>query len=122
MSFATYSHAAYARVAVESGVAVADPHRLVAMLFDGAIAALARARVAMLQKEHAVKGAACSKAIDIVELGLAASLDPHAGGEIAEQLRALYEYIARRIVMGNARNDPAALDEAIRLLDELRGA
>jgi flagellar secretion chaperone FliS len=112
----------YAQVGVETGVAAADPHRLILMLFDGTLAAISNARLAMGRSEIAAKGAAIAKAIAIVDGGLKASLDVRAGGELAERLSALYDYMLQRLLVANLRNDLAALDEVTRLLNELRGA
>ena len=71
---------AYAEVGVETGVAAADPHKLILMLFDGTLAAIAKARLAMSRGEIAPKGAAISKAIEIIDGGLKASLDVSAVG------------------------------------------
>lgn len=113
---------AYATVGVETGVAAADPHKLILMLFDGALAAIAKARLAMARGEIAAKGSAISKAIEIIDAGLKASLDVKAGGILAERLAALYDYMLNRLLAANLRNDSALLDEVGRLLNELRGA
>jgi len=113
---------AYAQVGVETGVASSDPHRLILMLFDGTLAAIAAAKLAMSRGEIAAKGAAIGKAIAIVDGGLKASLDVKAGGELAERLSGLYDYMLRQLLAANLRNDTALLDEVARLLNELRGA
>jgi flagellar secretion chaperone FliS len=113
---------AYAQVGVETGVAAADPHKLILMLFDGTLAAISNACLAMSRKEIAAKGAAISKAIAIIDGGLKASLDVNAGGELAERLAGLYDYMLQRLLAANLRNDTAILDEVTRLLNELRGA
>ena len=113
---------AYAQVGVETGVAAADPHRLILMLYDGTLAAIAKARLAMSRKEIAAKGEAISKAIEIIDGGLKASLDMKVGGVLAERLAALYDYMLARLLAANLRNDPAILDEVARLLNELRDA
>ena len=113
---------AYAQVGVETGVAAADPHKLILMLFDGTLAAISNARLALSRKEIGAKGAAISKAIAIVDGGLKASLDVRAGGELAERLAGLYDYMLQRLLVANLRNDTEALDEVARLLNELRGA
>lgn len=112
----------YAQVGVETGVAAADPHRLILMLFDGTHAALVAARHAMTQGEIAAKGAAISKAIAIIDGGLKASLDVKAGGVLAERLSSLYDYMLNRLLAANLRNDVALVDEVAKLLGELRGA
>ncbi|MCO7247800.1 MULTISPECIES: flagellar export chaperone FliS [Halomonadaceae] len=113
---------AYARVGVESGVMSADPHQLIVMLFDGAQAAIRAARIHMQAGNSAEKGRSISKALDIVNNGLAAALDREQGGDIAEQLGALYNYIARLLLTANLRNDEASLDEAERLLEDIASA
>ncbi|WP_251978223.1 flagellar export chaperone FliS [Salinicola avicenniae] len=110
---------AYARVGVESAVMSADPHRLIVMLFDGAQAAINSARLAIEDGNRAAKGAAISKAIDIVNNGLAASLDHSRGGEIVANLDRLYSYIARTLLQANLRDDISKLNEAASLLDNI---
>ncbi|OAZ98514.1 flagellar export chaperone FliS [Halomonas sp. G11] len=113
---------AYARVGVESGVMSADPHQLIVMLFDGAQAAIRAARIHMQAGNSAEKGRSISKALDIVNNGLAAALDREKGGDIAEQLGSLYSYTARLLLAANLRNDEASLDEAERLLEDIASA
>lgn len=114
--------AAYRQVGNDIAAETADPHRLIMMLFEGAQTAIVVARAQMEQKHMPEKGAAISKAIDIITNGLLASLDTKEGGELAERLAALYEYISLRLLWANLKNDTAALDESARLLDELQSA
>jgi flagellar protein FliS len=113
---------AYAKVSVETGVAAADPHELIVMLFDGAIAAVQKALHAMQQGDIQNKGLLISKAISIIDSGLHASLDRNAGGEIAENLASLYGYMSHRLLIANLRNDAAMLNEITTLLNDLRSA
>ncbi len=113
---------AYARVGVETGVEGSDPRRLVIMLYDGALACITEAKGHLARGNVPAKGIAIGRAMRILQEGLAASLDTSAGGDIARQLGDLYEYVARRLLIANLRNDVASLDEAARLLAELRGA
>ena len=123
MSFASSSSAkTYADVGIETGVAAADPHRLILMLFDGALLAIAKARNAMQQGQIAEKGQAISRAIDIVTNGLRASLHFSAEDSLAERLAALYDYMATRLLHANLHNDQAALNEVGRLLGEIKTA
>jgi len=112
----------YAKVGVDVAVETSDPHRLVMMLFDAAVAAVSMARIHMTANEIPQKGAAISKAIDLITNGLAASLDVEAGGELAERLAALYDYMAQRLLFANLKNSMAALDEVSELLSSLRDA
>jgi len=113
---------AYTRVEVDVSVATASPHSLILLLFDGAIKAIVKAKFHMEKKEIPAKGVAISKAIAIIDEGLKLSLDVKAGGELAENLSDLYDYMCRRLLHANLKNDIGALDEVGRLLLELRGA
>lgn len=112
----------YAKVGVESAIATADPHRLIMMLFDGALAAISQARIHMEAGDIPKKGVSISKAIDLISNGLRASLDMEAGGQLAERLAALYEYMGQRLLFANLNNSVAALDEVAELLGSLRDA
>lgn len=112
----------YQRVGVDSSVVGADPHQLVLMLFDGALEAIRHARSHMAAKRIADKGMALGKAISIVQDGLRASVDVSSGGQLAERLTSLYDYILMRLLQANLRNDANALDEVTKLLGDLRGA
>lgn len=113
---------AYAKVGVESGVAAADPHKLISMLYQGALLAIANAKNSILRKDIAAKGIAISKAIAIIDEGLNASLDKNVGGELARNLSSLYEYMGVSLITANLKNDMAILDEVSRLLTDLKEA
>jgi flagellar protein FliS len=113
---------AYANVGLETGIASASPHALIVMLYDGALVALLSAKTNIAAGNIAAKGSAISKAISIIDNGLRASLDKNAGGEIAANLDALYDYMSRRLLHANLKNDVTIIDEVHRLLADLRGA
>ncbi len=112
----------YRKVGVETGVGSASPQRLILMLYEGAIAAIASAQQHMRLKNIAAKGEAISKAISIIDGGLKASLDLSVGGELAQNLSQLYVYMGQRLLQANIKNDPAALEEVRQLLQQLRSA
>jgi flagellar protein FliS len=112
----------YSRVDVETGVASASPQRLIVMLYDGAIKAIAMAKAALADNDVAARGAAVSKAIAIIDEGLRLALDTEAGGEIAANLLALYDYISNRLLYANLKAHEPSLEEALRLMSELRDA
>ncbi|MFC3395215.1 flagellar export chaperone FliS [Brenneria rubrifaciens] len=113
---------AYARVGLESSVMSASPHQLIVMLFDGAKSAMIRARILMQQGDIAGKGMALSKAINIITNGLKVGLDMEKGGELAENLSALYDYMAQRLIQANLHNDQQAIAEVESLLDNIADA
>ena len=96
---------AYAKVGMETGVVAASPHKLIVMLFDGALVALNSALGAIRSGNIAEKGKSLSKAILIIDSGLRSALDKKAGGEIAEGLDSLYEYMSGRLLTANIQSD-----------------
>ncbi|MGK5054483.1 flagellar export chaperone FliS [Janthinobacterium sp. RB2P8] len=111
---------AYAKVGLETGIVSASPHKLIVMLYDGALVAVLSAQVHMKSGNIPEKGKSISKAIQIIDNGLRASLDKEAGGQIAEGLDALYEYMSARLLTANLNNDITLLEEVQRLLTDLR--
>ncbi|OGS81069.1 MAG: flagellar export chaperone FliS [Gallionellales bacterium GWA2_59_43] len=113
---------AYTNVGVESNVIAADPHKLISMLYQGALLAIANAKNAIQRKDIPAKCAAISKALLIIDEGLNASLDKKVGGELAGNLSSLYNYMCSRLAQANIKNDVGALDEVSTLLADLKGA
>jgi flagellar protein FliS len=111
----------YRKVDMHSAVLSASPHRLVQLLFDGAISRIAEAKGHTERRDAARKAASINACVNIVN-GLRGSLNMEKGGDIAIQLDRLYEYIARRLIVANRRNDLAALTEVHGLLSELRSS
>lgn len=111
----------YNQVAVQSNTTYASPHRLIQMLLEGALEKIAIAKGHMARGQVAGKGEHIGWAMSIVG-GLRASLDMEAGGDIAQNLNALYDYMERRLLHANLKNDAAALDEVTGLLREVKTA
>jgi flagellar protein FliS len=111
----------YSDVKVQSGVETASPHRLIQMLFEGALERIAQAKGAMQQKQYARKGELLGKAVNIIG-GLQGSLNDREGGELAANLDSLYDYIIRRLTQANYENNQDYLDECGRLLGDIKVA
>lgn len=109
----------YQQMGAQSGVVDASPHRLIQMLLQGALTSMMSAKGYMQQKEIANKGEQISRAISIVE-ALRNSLNFEKGGDIAKNLDALYEYIGRILLEANMKNDEQLIDEAAKLLNEIK--
>jgi flagellar secretion chaperone FliS len=111
----------YRTTAVYGDADEASPHKLVEMLYGGFIERLATARGALLRGDRAAKLRALSAAMAIVE-HLRLSLDRTAGGEIAANLDALYDYLGRRLLHVNVHDDIDAVDELLGLARGLKSA
>lgn len=113
---------AYAEVGLSAKINSASPHELILLLFEGAESAITVAKLHIEQGDVSQKGKLISQAIDIISNGLKASLNLEAGGKLAEQLAALYDYMVRRLLAANLENNVVALDEVGRLLGEIHSA
>ncbi|QSA95861.1 flagellar export chaperone FliS [Methylococcus sp. EFPC2] len=111
----------YRQTTIDAGAAYADPHTLITMLFGGLQERLAIAKGAMLRQDWGKKGEAIGKAIDIVAY-LQACLDKEKGGELAENLDALYDYIVKCLLAASTQNMPESIDEVSGLVREIEQA
>jgi len=118
-SYSAVQH--YSSVKVHSSVETASPHRLIQMLFEGALERIAQAKGAMAQNQIARKGELIGKAVAIVG-GLQGSLNDKEGGVLAANLDGLYDYVIRRLTQANYENNSEYLDECGRLLGEIKTA
>ena len=113
--------AQYGKVATESEVAYASPHRLVQMLMEGVLDKVATAKGQIERKDLEGKSRHITWAISIIN-GLRSSLDMEAGGEIAVNLDDLYGYMTRRLIDASTQNDTLPLDEVSDLMLEIKTA
>ena len=111
---------AYSAVNIATMVPSASPHGLILMLFDGAIQAVGIAQSECEAGRIEAKNKATAKALSIIEEGLRASLDRHAGGELAERLDSLYSYMNRRLLKANLHNAIEQYAEVGKLLAGMR--
>jgi flagellar secretion chaperone FliS len=116
--------AAYQSVVAHGGVANEDPHRLVLMLFDGALERLAMARGCLERKgrgDIGKKAQLLTQCLHIIG-ELRGGLNLTDGGALAQNLSDLYEYMLRQLLRANAENDLERIREVSALLSEIRGA
>ncbi|MFN3162838.1 MAG: flagellar export chaperone FliS [Pseudohongiellaceae bacterium] len=109
----------YQQIGVQSKVNSSNPHSLVAMLLDGLLEKLARAQGALERGDLNNKGVALSSGIRIID-GLRASLDFQRGGDIANNLGSMYDYMERRLVEANAKSDSKIVAEVVSLVNEIK--
>ena len=118
-AFPPRAASAYQRINVETSMHTIDQHQLVSLLLDGLLQAVATARGALVRGDVQTKCGSIAKAVRILEEGLLTALDREAGGEVASNLEAVYDYALRRLIQANARNDEAMLQEVSRLIEPI---
>jgi len=118
--------AQYRAVRSHGLVADASPTRLVQIMFEGVLSHLATARGSMERikdnrplNDVIAKGNAMGKAVALIGQ-LNGTLDMQRGGQIAENLRALYEYMLNRLTLANATNDVRVVAEVAGLVAEVK--
>lgn len=114
-----YAMKQYQTVNVHAQVTEADPHRLIQMLLDGGIQRVIQAKGALEYRNIPLKGELISKAMGIIG-GLRDAVDTEKGGELAANLDNLYGFMQQRLTQANLNNDPAPLDEVVKLLREIK--
>ncbi|PTY37322.1 flagellar export chaperone FliS [Saccharospirillum sp. MSK14-1] len=110
----------YQTVSTETSIMDADPHRLIQLLFEGALARISTAKGHIERKEYDRKSQSLNSAIDIIG-GLQDSLNTDTG-DLALNLERLYDYMIRRLFEANVRNDNSILDEVTDLLVQIKSA
>jgi len=98
-----------------SNAGEASPYQLVTMLFQKLLDNIATAKGAIVQKDYAKKGAQISNAIAILGV-LDGALDHNQGGDISENLSALYTFSSEKLFEASTNNDIELLNEIALIL------
>ncbi|WP_250658615.1 flagellar export chaperone FliS [Alkalimarinus coralli] len=100
----------YQAVNTQTSVIDVDRHRLIQLLFEGALERINMAKGRIQASDYEGKNRLINKSIEIVS-GLRSFLNIEEGQELASNLSDLYAYIERRLFEANVKNDVDMLDE-----------
>ena len=101
----------------QNSVTTASPGELTLMLYNGCLKFLTKAKQAMENKNIQDKNTNIQKAQAIInELIVTLNMDY----DISKQMYPLYEYMNRRLIEANIKNDTAIIDEVVGLTTEFR--
>ena len=102
---------------LKNQVETSSPEQILILLYDGAIKFLNQAKIGIQNKDIELTHNNLTKAQNIIS-ELRNTLDMEIGGDLANNLYALYNYFNRRLVQANIKKEIEPVDE---VLEHLRG-
>ncbi|CAM3894519.1 flagellar export chaperone FliS [Rheinheimera salexigens] len=117
----SYGIKAYKAVGVKDDLAVADPHRVIQLLMQGALENLAKAKGFIERKDFPGKSKTLSKAMAIIS-ALQKSLDMEAVADISDNLAALYDFMLNHLILASTENSVEKITEVMGLLLTIKSA
>lgn len=102
-------------------IKTASREQILLMLYDGAIRFMKQGKKALKQENHELAHDKLLKSQDIIT-ELMASLDMDIGGEIAEDLYSLYDFILHNLVQANVEKNAKRVDQAMDVMSDLNEA
>jgi len=102
-------------------ISTSSQGRLILMMYEGAIKFATMALQSIDKGDIAGQGKYINKTHDIInELSLA--LDLKKGGEVAQRLESLYQYVLSQLTLANIKSDRKSLELVIKVLTPLAEA
>lgn len=109
----------YQKEATKTSLAGAEPYMVTKMLMDGVVESLAMAKGAIERADYQARAKNVAKATSIIE-ALRSSIDFEAGGDVCQNLYALYQYMLERLADASMAKDTVAVDEVHALFKEIK--
>ena len=109
----------YRQIGVETALENASPHRLIQLLFEGALSQLANVKGAIVNRDT-VRLQTSIKKTSTILVGLEEGLDLEKGGEIAANLEALYQYMQAELLSIQISMNEEKVDALINLLSDIK--
>lgn len=112
---------AYKKTNLEAELSVADPHRVIQMMYEGLIERLSQAKGAIMRHDYEYKADRISKAVGIIN-GLQSALDNRSNPELGQRMFALYDNMKELLTKASVSLDTAPIDEVINLILPIKQA
>lgn len=112
---------AYKKTNLEAELSVADPHRVIQMMYEGLIERLSQAKGAIMRHDYEYKADRISKAVGIIN-GLQSALDNRSNPELGQRMFALYDYMKELLTKASVSLDTDPIDEVINLILPIKQA
>lgn len=110
---------AYQKESVKTQLAGANPYTIIQMLMQGFLERIAKGKGCIERGDLQGKAEHLSKASAILH-ALAESLDLDVGGDVAQNMAALYDYMLMRITDASVEKSVEPLTEVMQLMLEIK--
>lgn len=105
----------------QNSIKTASRERLLLMLYEGLVKFLKISIIAIDEKDIEKANTYLKKAKAIIT-ELMCSLNMEEGGEIAQSLMLMYDYMFRRLLEANLKKDKEIAEEVLQYAEDLKGA
>ena len=109
---------AYGDTAVETAVTSSSSKELIILVYEKINDYLTLGKKELVLNQPGVE--VFTKAVDLINLGLIASLDKTKGGEIANNLEFIYLWSINKIIEARLTRSPDKIDEVIKVLKPIQ--
>ncbi len=109
----------YGKIKDDTQTMYASPHQLMLMLFDGALEAMSLTIAAIQNKNFELRSKQNTRSITIIN-GMRDCLDMEAGGDLANNLYSLYQYMAQELFKASFKNDADTIQNIQTMLKDIR--
>ena len=111
----------YGKIKDDTQTMYASPHQLMLPLFDGAIEAMSITIGAIQNNNLELRSRQSTRSITIIN-GMRECLDMETGGELANNLYSLYEYMTKELFRASFKNDADTVQNIQTMLKDIRGS
>ena len=105
----------------QNEVATSSQGKLIVMMYEGALKFVALAIDGIDNQDLSKKGLYINKTHDIIN-ELSCALDMKKGGDVAQKLESLYQYILHQLTLANIKSDRKALESIVNVITPLMEA